>query len=78
MSSSSVIKIRQGLGLTNKVIAVFDGVSRDLMDTYAQAFSSVCEKVESKGLVVEARALETVGVITRARQRRRFGRLRLR
>jgi len=39
MSSSSVIKIRQGLGLTNKVIAVFDGVSLDFMDTYAQAFS---------------------------------------
>ena len=42
MSSSSAIKIRRELGLTNKVIAVFDGVSRDFMDTYAQAFSSDC------------------------------------
>lgn len=52
MSSSSAIKIRLGLGLTNKVIAVFDGVSRDFMDTYAQAFSSDCEKPESKGLAL--------------------------
>jgi hypothetical protein len=37
-------KIRQGLVLTNKVIAVFDVVSRAFMDTYTQAFSSICEK----------------------------------
>ena len=78
MSSSSVIKIRRGLGLTNKVIAVFDGVSRDFMDTCAQAFSSDCEKPGSKGLALGSHPFETVGVITSARQRRTFGRLRFR